>query len=216
MSSVETSQPVDALLLIGPGCPHCAAVLEVLGKLVKEGQIGRLEVVNVARIPEQAAELGVRSVPWLRLGPFELEGAQTEGQLRHWIEQAVAPQGIALYFTHLLETGELNKVMDLVRAHPHYLDQIVYLAADIEQDLKIRLGIGAVFEELKDSELLKNRVPELGKLTKNPSAKVRADAAYFLSLSGSKTAVFYLKPLLQDESAEVREIAAEAMQELGY
>ena len=67
----------DALLLLAPGCPHCPAVLEGLSGLLKEGVIGRLEAVNAAIHPERAAELGVRTVPWARIGPFELEGEQT-------------------------------------------------------------------------------------------------------------------------------------------
>ena len=48
----------DALLLLAPGCPHCPAVLEGLGALVKDGALGTLEVVNIAVHPERAAATG--------------------------------------------------------------------------------------------------------------------------------------------------------------
>ena len=60
MSTVNQSIPPQAVLLIGPGCPHCAALLETLSKFVKSGEIARLTVVNVSAMPEQARELGVR------------------------------------------------------------------------------------------------------------------------------------------------------------
>jgi HEAT repeat protein len=44
---------------------------------------------------------------------------------------------------------------------------------------------------------------------------VRADAAHYLGLSGNGDAIPYLQPLLQDEAAEVREIAAESLALLG-
>ena len=56
----------DALLLISTHCPHCPAVLAALAELVKQGAIGRLEVVNLEQHPEVGQALGVRSVPWLR------------------------------------------------------------------------------------------------------------------------------------------------------
>ena len=70
----ESAAPADALLLIATGCNHCPAVLEGLSRLLKQGRIGRLDVVNLAVHPETGQALGVRSVPWTRIGPFELEG----------------------------------------------------------------------------------------------------------------------------------------------
>ena len=52
--------PPDALLLIATGCPHCPTVLAGVGDLVKQGKIGRLEVVNIVTHPEVAQALGVR------------------------------------------------------------------------------------------------------------------------------------------------------------
>ena len=48
----DSVAPPAALLLLSPSCPHCAAVLEGLAALVKEGVVGRLQVVNVAVHPE--------------------------------------------------------------------------------------------------------------------------------------------------------------------
>ena len=76
----ETKQeiaPPSALILISPGCPHCAQALKGLEELVKEGALARLEIVNIAVDPEPATSRGVRSVPWTQIGPFVLEGAQS-------------------------------------------------------------------------------------------------------------------------------------------
>ena len=108
----------DALLLLAPGCPHCPAVLEGLSGLLKEGVIGRLEAVNVALRPERAAELGVRTVPWVRIGPFELEGAQAPAELRRWAEQADSLDGMADYFFQMLTSGRRARVEEMARQEP--------------------------------------------------------------------------------------------------
>jgi len=50
-------------------------------------------------------------------------------------------------------------------------------------------------------------------LAENGDAKVRADAAHFLSLTQSELSISYLQKLAKDENAEVREIAEEALAE---
>ena len=68
----------DAELMIATGCAHCPVVLSGLAELLKKGQIGRLAVTNITSHPEVAEARGVRGVPWIRIGPFELSGAQRE------------------------------------------------------------------------------------------------------------------------------------------
>lgn len=201
----------DALMLIAPGCPHCAAVLDNLATLVKEGAIGRLEVVNIALRPERAPELGVRSVPWVRLGDLELSGAHTLGELRQWAERATAPDGLSVYFDHLLVTGSRHQVESMVRTQPSRLRALVELVADPDTGINARVGVGAVFESLADSGLLGTVVPALGTLTDAEDPRVRADACHFLGLTASPEAIPYLLARRDDENADVRDIVGESL-----
>lgn len=205
----------DALLLLTPGCPHCPAVLEGLGALLKEGAIGRLEAVNIAVHPERAEQLGVRSVPWVRLGEFELDGVQTPGELRRWASLAGAPQAMPEYFLYLLKNGRRAKVEEMARREPQHLLALVTLLADAEASMAVRLGIGAVLEEFQGSPLAEVMIPGLGELTRHADALTRADACHYLSLIGGERIVPYLKDRLADENQEVREIAAETLAEMG-
>ena len=54
----------------------------------------------------------------------------------------------------------------------------------------------------------------LGKQTHHLQPHVRNDACYYLGLSGNPAAIEYISPLLDDENAEVREVAEEALAEL--
>lgn len=204
----------DALLLIAPDCPHCPAVLAGLSGLLKEGVIGRLEVVNVVVRPEQAAELGVRTVPWARIGAFELEGVQSPAELRHWAEQTNSLDGMADYFFRMLTTGRRARVEVMARQDPSRLLALVRLMEKPEASMAVRLGIGAVLEELQGSGLAETMIPALGALASNGDALTRADACHFLSLIGGTKVVPWLRVCLDDEDKEVREIAAEALEEL--
>ena len=99
----------DALMLLGTRCPYCPAVLDGLTQLVKKGVIGKLEVVNLEVDPETAQQLGVRSVPWVRIGPYELEGQQTPAELAAWAERAANDEGMKDYLSELINSANINK-----------------------------------------------------------------------------------------------------------
>jgi thiol-disulfide isomerase/thioredoxin len=202
----------DALLLIAGPCPHCPAVLAALSELVKQGVIGRLEVVNVESRPEVGEALGVRGVPWVRLGPFELEGKRSAAEYRQWAERAGSPDGMRDYFRERLAGGDLQKVLAMVRRDETLFDTLPVLLADPQAELPVRVGIGAILEEFRGSPVLARLVDALGALTRNNEPHLRADAAHLLALTGSARAAAFLKPLLEDSSAQVREVAAEGLE----
>ncbi len=212
--NASAGEAPDALLLIAPGCPHCPVVLEGLATLVKEAVIGRLEVVNIAAQPDRAAALGVRSVPWARIGPFDLAGLRSIEELRRWAGQAGSEQGMATYFNELLMSGQLQEVEDRVRKQPGYLRVLPGLLGNQETSINTRIGIMAVFEGLEGSGLGASVVDQLGALTTSTDARVRNDACYALSLTESANALPYLQACLEDPDSQVREVAQEAIEAL--
>lgn len=204
----------DALLLIATGCAHCPVVLDGLAQLLKQGRIGRLEIVNIVEHPEAAQAVGTRSVPWTRIGLFELEGLLSPSALADWTDLARRDDGLSLYFSHLLETQRPQRVTALLQRRPGSLSDLLGLLASDETPLTVRIGVGVVLEELQGSELLSRALPQLIELARSPQANLRADAAHYLGLTGNRDASPTLHELLQDEHADVREIAADALQML--
>jgi len=211
MTRNRETTPPDALLLLAPGCAHCPAVLEGLSRLLKAGQLGRLEVVNVVAHPEAAAEAGTRSVPWCRIGPFELEGAHTPAELAQWTQHAAEGSGMSAYLSDLLESQRLPRVIELVDEAPRRLRDLVLLAGNLETPMAVRIGVGAVFEEFAGRAALAEVVPDLGALCRSADPQVRADACHYLGLSGAAEARPHVRGLLDDPDEEVREIAAESL-----
>ncbi len=201
----------EALLLIAPGCPHCPAMLEILGRMVKAGEIAELRVANVAAKPALAARLGVRSVPWLKLGPYELTGARSYAEIKEWLSRLSAAGGMADYLHLLLKEGRLDAAQGLLQNGAALWADLLPILANPEAAMNVRLGANALLEGQAASAALAGLLPQFRQLARHADARVRADACYFLGLSARPEAQPALAAALHDADAEVRDIAAEAL-----
>jgi hypothetical protein len=207
-------QAPRATVFIGTACPHCGTVLEGLVRMIKDGRLARVEVINVAVDPDAAADTGVRSVPWTRIGPFDLIGSLSGAEIAEWVDYARAGEGWAAYYIHLLENRRLEEVVRRVEASPATLSNLLGVLDDATS-MAIRIGISAVVEGLAGSAPLRAVLPQLEQLTLADSAQTRADACHFLGLTGDCAAIPAVRRLLDDEQPDVREIAAETLALLG-
>ena len=212
MTDPAKLNPPDALLLMTSSCPHCPTVLQGLSALIKAGKIARLEAINLTLRPEAATSFGVRSVPWVRIGDFVLEGLQSQAELQRWAVLAGTADGMATYLAEALKKGDLQKVKDMVTEDDgSRLHALLDLLASPDTELHVRLGIGALMEELEDSETLVRQLEQLTALASHTDTRVRLDACHYLSLTRSPRAIPVLKELLHDPDAEVRATAAEGL-----
>lgn len=204
----------DALLLLSTRCQHCPAVLRHLSELVKQGIVGRLEVVNLEARPEAQGQYDIRSVPWVRIGPFELHGLRGQEELAAWAARVNEETGMADYFHALLKEGQLQRVIDQVSAKGDLLADLLPIVANPEASLNVRIGAGAVIETFAATPVLAAQLGKLVELSLDPDSRVRADACHYLGLSGSAQATPHLQACLQDPDPQVAEIAADALAEL--
>lgn len=202
----------DALLFTAPGCAHCASVLHGLNELVAQGLIGKLTEIDVTQHPELAAKYGVRSAPWLRLGPFTLTGAHGLAELRQWAEWARGEQGTAHYVEYLLTQGSFQQAKAFIDIDTRRLRSLLTVVSDPSARLEVRLGVSALLESHAFSPSLQHLLPQLIELARHTDHRVRADACHLLGLTGSVAAVAPLEACLGDTHEEVREIATEALE----
>lgn len=208
------NQTPSALLLIATGCQHCPSMLLSLSDLIKEGKLSQLEVVNIVAAPERAQALNVRSVPWLKIGDFELVGLKSKAEIQQWIDKSTDTEDMSAYFEELMVSGEISKVQQLVEDKPHHMKTLLDIMANEESGLSARIGVGAIIETLAGSEILQNSIDDLGVYCQNPVARIRNDACYYLGLSHHVKAEKYIRPLLEDSDDEVKEIAQDALNEI--
>lgn len=211
----KKKSPPDALMLKGTHCPYCPTVLKSLQALVESGHIGKLETWNIEENPGLAKELGVRTVPWVRIGPYELDGLRSTAELREWAEKAGSPAGLSKWLDELLGSGRIDRALELVTAGPDNIIALVDLFADADTRLNTRIGISAIMEELQNSDQLRGIVNRLGDLTHHPDAHIRGDACHYLALSGDTNSATFIRPLLEDDDTGVREIARDSLAMLG-
>lgn len=204
----------DALLLISTHCPHCPAMLSSLADLVKQGVIGRLEAVNLEQHPDIGQTLGVRSVPWLRLGRIELAGIHSKAELAEWAGKADSDAGMADYFHMLLKEGQLPRAQAMIDADPALLAAVLPIVGNVEASLNVRLGAGVLLENFAGTDALRALLPRLGELSRHADARVRADACHYLGLTGNTAARPWLEARRDDNDADVREIATESLEKL--
>ena len=203
--------PPDVLLFMTTTCPHCPGMLQGLGTLIKAGHIGRLEVINLSLRPEAGKELGVRSVPWVRIGPFVLEGLRSQSELQQWAERAMANAGMTAYFAELLTAGDLKKVLALVVEDATRFAALLQLLANPGTALHVRVGIGAVMEDLQGSDILRHQVEPLIELTHHTDARIRSDACHYLALTQAPQALAAARGLLNDPDPQVRDVAQDSV-----
>jgi hypothetical protein len=212
MNEPAENTPPDALFLLGTHCPHCPGVLQALANLVKAGTLGTLKVVNIEQRIDIARELGVRSVPWVRIGSFELEGLHSEQELREWALKAGTDSGMTDWLNDLLSSGNISKPLERVRSDPETMDALLELFTDPDTQLNTRIGISAIMEDLEGTDTLRATVDRLGKLTHHQDARIRGDACHYLALAGTPEANDYIRPLLDDPDSGVREVAQESLE----
>lgn len=206
--------PVHAILFIADDCPHCPIMKKFLGDMLTEDTLASLDIVDISVDLKRAEALGVRSVPWLKLNTLVLQGLHTEGEIKYWLEQVTKKNGRQQLFEKLLEAGQLAQVESMLRREPDALTNLLVLFADHERQINVRLGASAVLESLQGSDLLEAAVDEIAAYTLSPQTNTRIDACHVLSFVYHDTSVASLKKTLKDEDKEVREVAAESLQEL--
>ena len=216
--NTEPPKPAEGLMLLSSHCAHCPGVLDSLSKMIKNGDIGKLTVINLELHPEAMQQYNTRSVPWIRIGKHELTGAQTLEALQQRAQWAKDEQKSGVNqvadFDYLLSEGQVSKVIDAIKQDSTAMTAIMTLLGDPGTVLSTRIGIGVVFEEFAGSELLKSLIEELGALTKHEDQRIRADAYHYLGMTADKRALALLEAGKSDEDKEVQEIASDSLEEL--
>jgi thioredoxin-like negative regulator of GroEL len=214
MDSLSNINVPDVLMLMGTQCAFCLPMMQVLSELMKAGHIGELRIVNIEENIDLAAQLGVRSVPWLQIGPFELQGSRSKPELLLWLQRASSSEGLTEYLEEVLSEGNIKLANKLIQHHPQALENVIELMADPEAKINVRLGVGVIIEEMAESTSFKSVIPKLLALMSSPDARLRGDACHYLSLTKDANYVSAIQELLADDNEEVREIAQDSLDDL--
>jgi hypothetical protein len=114
-----------------------------------------------------------------------------------------------------MEKGFLENIIDMFKHDKNLYPLIGDLMMD--ERMRVRLGVTALVETLvrEDSDNIPRSIDAIAKLLQEPNSTTRGDAAYLLGIIGHSDALPFLKNVLADEDAQVREIAREAIEDIG-
>ena len=210
----ENIASTEILMLVGTHCSFCGPMLKIVSEMVKQGDFATLRVVNIEQDQTLASELGVRSVPWLRIGPFELAGVRNKEEIKLWLDRANSEGGIAAYLEEILAEGNVLTANKFVKRYPKALDNVIDLVMDAEGKINVRLGAGVIIEDMAESDEFKVVIPRLVDALSDKDARVRGDACHYLSLTKDAQYLPLIEQLLSDTSDEVKEIAQDSIDDL--
>jgi len=199
---------------MGTQCTYCGPIMQILTEMMKAGQLADLRIVNIEEDPQLAIQLGVRSVPWLQIGPFELQGSRSKQEILLWLKRASSSEGLSEYLEEVLLEGNLESANKLIQRYPQALENVIDLMADPEAKINVRLGVGVIIEDMAETESFKAVIPRLIEYLSDDDARIRGDACHYLSLTRDASYVPDIKTLLADESEEVRGIAQDSLDDL--
>ncbi len=114
-------------------------------------------------------------------------------------------------FHVLLMNGALPEVRGAIADRPELLADLLPIIANPEASINVRLGASVIFEEQAGGPALRALVGRLCDLAAHADARVRADACFYLGLSGEADARACLLKRVEDEHPDVREIAVDAL-----
>ena len=159
------------MMLMGQHCAFCGPMMQILTDLMKSGQIGELCIINIEKQPEIAQKLGVRSVPWLQIGPFELAGARSKQEISEWLERASSFDGISDYLEEVLAEGNLDFANRLIDRYQQALERGYDAEAYAEELQKAGYATDPEYarkiNRVRNTEELQTRVSELKAELKN-------------------------------------------------
>jgi len=113
-----------------------------------------------------------------------------------------------------MENGLLDNIIDMFKHDKSLYEYIGYLITD--ERIRVRIGATALIETLKkeDSDNILKAVPSILPFLNDQNPVIRGDAAHLLGIIGNKDAIPFLEKIKNDNDANVRIIAEEAIEDI--
>ena len=86
------------------------------------------------------------------------------------------------------------------------------MVGDEETPIVSRIGISAIFEELKGQKELSSLIPQLEELILSDNKSIRNDACYYLGLTENPSVIPLIQSLSNEADEETQEIVDDALE----
>lgn len=204
--------PARVEVLIAPTCPNCPAVVRACARVAAACPALTLVVIDVQYFTELAGSC--RSVPTVIIdGAYTIVGSVSAHDLIEILRQRGEPGFLARALGSMVEAGRLAEVGPLLATDEGFAAMATLMRdGTMQQKMGLMLAVEQILEG--SPHAVDGAVPHLLPLLESEVATLRGDVADLLGQIGAPGAREALSHLLEDENADVREVAEEAIQRL--
>jgi len=204
--------PARVEVLIAPTCPNCPAVVRACAQVAAAWSALTMVVIDVQYFTELAGSC--RSVPTVVIdGAHTVVGPVSSRDLIEILERRGEPGYLARALGSMVESGRLAEVAPLLTGDEGFAAMATLMRdGTMQQKMGLMLAVEQILEG--SPHAIDGAVPHLLPLLESEVATLRGDVADLLGQIGAPGAREALSLLLDDENADVREVAEEAIQRL--
>lgn len=206
---------VELYLFTAAECPHCPRAVSAACELALTSERVSVFVIDAQRFGELASKFKVLSVPSTVIdGGLCITGVRPVAELAQAVLELGTPGHRQRHLLSLLESRRLPEAIELVLG-PEGPDALLELWK--QSGTGGRVGLLLAAEEALDRapRSLDAIVVALAGQLLSPDAAMRGDSADLLGKIGHADARPALQALVGDPNADVAEIAADALEQLG-
>ena len=210
----DLRSPAEVTVLIAAACPHCPGAVRAALRLAMASRLVTVNVIDAQRFPEIAERFGAQSVPQTVFdGGLAVTGVRPAGELAGYLRDRGTEEHGARLFLSLVEQKRLADAAAAVAVEggPAH-----FAAAWRRSTTGARIGLMLVAEHVLEhaGSALDHAVDGLLPALAATDAALRGDTADLLGQIGHPSAVPALERLCDDPSADVAEIAADALDDI--
>ncbi len=200
-------------VLVAAGCPHCPHAVRAAARLVAEGRVRRLHVVDVALFPAEAERLGITSVPVTLAEGLVLAGVRPVEELARELHTWGTPEWEERVLAAHLDEGRLEAAARrLERGGAARAFAALWGRSSFSERLGLMLAARTALE--RAPRALDDAVAELVPHLEEGEAGFRGDTADLLGSLRHPGARPALERLAADPDPELAEVAQEALERL--
>jgi hypothetical protein len=207
-------QPVDLIVLIAEGCPHCPRMVRTAVSLAVMQPLITVSVVDALRFSDIAEHFKVKSTPTTIIdGGLTIVGALDAAGLSEKIVTSMSDESLTRVLDSMISSGRAEDAGALVCQlnQPHALLPL-FTSREFSRRMGTLVAMDAALEEQARS--LDAIVPDLCLLLSDEEAGLRGDTAELLGKIGDPAAIPALQAVADDPDPDVKEAVLEALEAL--
>lgn len=209
------STPIEIKVFVTSNCAFCPLVVDLTNQLAVANSLLRVFIIDGNYHPDLVKRYKVTASPTVIIDEdYFLVGTEAREKLVRWLEKASQKIYDASVLKSLLKQARAERVVELCLNDEQYIHSLLVLLQD--KELFSRIGAMRVLEELaeKSPKLIEKATSRIISMLDTNESRDKGDFLFLLGLIGSPEVISVIEKKAQGETAEIKEIALEAIENI--